>query len=628
MSQNTPATKSRMAGLILAALGIVYGDIGTSPLYAIKEVFSNAEHPVPINQANVLGILSLFFWSLIIVVTLKYVLFVMRANNKGEGGIVALMTLALQNTDFTGRWQKIIIALGLIGAGLFYGDGVITPAISVLSAVEGLEVISPTFKTYVIPITLVIIVGLFLFQRKGTASVGTLFGPIMVLWFAILMVLGLINIVGNPAVLSAINPLYGFHYLLSNGPLGFLSLGAVVLCLTGAEALYADMGHFGAKPIKLAWLGYVLPALLVNYFGQGALLLSDATAVENPFYLMAPSWGLYPLVVLSTIATIIASQAVISGAFSITHQLIQLGFSPRLDLQHTSAEEVGQIYLPAVNWLLLIAIIALVLGFKSSSALAAAYGIAVTGTMLITNIIAAVVAIRIWKWSPWSAVLGATPFMVIDLAFFSANTVKIADGGWFPLAFGFTIVVILMTWKRGREILENRLQSGAIKLEPFLASLVEGGIHRIPGLAVFMTSHPSSVPNAMLHSLKHYKSLHEQVIVLSVEVHDVPYLPASERIALHQLSKDFAQVTVHYGYKDEPNIPLALEQCDIPGLKIDLMDTSFFLGRETLIPKLGSDMAYWRELLFIAMFRNASSAMEFFKIPSNRVVELGSQIVL
>ncbi len=628
MSQNTPATKSRMAGLILAALGIVYGDIGTSPLYAIKEVFSNAEHPVPINQANVLGILSLFFWSLIIVVTLKYVLFVMRANNKGEGGIVALMTLALQNTDFTGRWQKIIIALGLIGAGLFYGDGVITPAISVLSAVEGLEVISPTFKTYVIPITLVIIVGLFLFQRKGTASVGTLFGPIMVLWFAILMVLGLINIIGNPAVLSAINPLYGFHYLLSNGPLGFLSLGAVVLCLTGAEALYADMGHFGAKPIKLAWLGYVLPALLVNYFGQGALLLSDATAVENPFYLMAPSWGLYPLVVLSTIATIIASQAVISGAFSITHQLIQLGFSPRLDLQHTSAEEVGQIYLPAVNWLLLIAIIALVLGFKSSSALAAAYGIAVTGTMLITNIIAAVVAIRIWKWSPWSAVLGATPFMVIDLAFFSANTVKIADGGWFPLAFGFTIVVILMTWKRGREILENRLQSGAIKLEPFLASLVEGGIHRIPGLAVFMTSHPSSVPNAMLHSLKHYKSLHEQVIVLSVEVHDVPYLPASERIALHQLSKDFAQVTVHYGYKDEPNIPLALEQCDIPGLKIDLMDTSFFLGRETLIPKLGSDMAYWRELLFIAMFRNASSAMEFFKIPSNRVVELGSQIVL
>lgn len=628
MSQNTPATKSRMAGLILAALGIVYGDIGTSPLYAIKEVFSNAEHPVPINQANVLGILSLFFWSLIIVVTLKYVLFVMRANNKGEGGIVALMTLALQNTDFTGRWQKIIIALGLIGAGLFYGDGVITPAISVLSAVEGLEVISPTFKTYVIPITLVIIVGLFLFQRKGTASVGTLFGPIMVLWFAILMVLGLINIVGNPAVLSAINPLHGFHYLLSNGPLGFLSLGAVVLCLTGAEALYADMGHFGAKPIKLAWLGYVLPALLVNYFGQGALLLSDATAVENPFYLMAPSWGLYPLVVLSTIATIIASQAVISGAFSITHQLIQLGFSPRLDLQHTSAEEVGQIYLPAVNWLLLIAIIALVLGFKSSSALAAAYGIAVTGTMLITNIIAAVVAIRIWKWSPWSAVLGATPFMVIDLAFFSANTVKIADGGWFPLAFGFTIVVILMTWKRGREILENRLQSGAIKLEPFLASLVEGGIHRIPGLAVFMTSHPSSVPNAMLHSLKHYKSLHEQVIVLSVEVHDVPYLPASERIALHQLSKDFAQVTVHYGYKDEPNIPLALEQCDIPGLKIDLMDTSFFLGRETLIPKLGSDMAYWRELLFIAMFRNASSAMEFFKIPSNRVVELGSQIVL
>ncbi len=621
-------TKSRMAALVLAALGIVYGDIGTSPLYAIKEVFSNALHPVPITQSNVLGILSLFFWSLIIVVTLKYVLFIMRANNKGEGGIVALMTLALQNTDMKGHWQKVIIALGLIGAGLFYGDGVITPAISVLSAVEGLEIISPAFKTYVIPITLVIIIGLFAFQRKGTASVGTFFGPIMVVWFAILILLGASSIYEHPAVLMAVNPYYGFDYLSTNGPLGFLSLGAVVLCLTGAEALYADMGHFGAKPIQFAWLGYVLPALLINYFGQGALLLSEPQAVANPFFLMAPAWALYPLVALSTIATIIASQAVISGAFSVTHQVIQLGFSPRLNIQHTSDEQVGQIYLPAVNWLLLLAIIALVLGFQTSTALAAAYGIAVTGTMLITNIIAAVVAIRIWQWSPWRAVLGALPFMVIDLAFFSANTVKIVDGGWFPLAFGFVIVVILMTWKRGREILENRLQSGALKLEPFLTSLVDGGVNRIPGLAIFMTSNPSCVPNSLLHSLKHYKSLHEQVIVLSVEVHDVPFVTQDERIELHQFSKDFAQVTLHYGFKDEPNIPLALERCHIPGLEINLMDTSFFLGRETLIPKMGSDMAYWRELLFIAMFRNSSSAMEFFKIPSNRVVELGSQVVL
>ena len=621
-------TKSRMAALVLAALGIVYGDIGTSPLYAIKEVFSNPLLPVPITELNVLGILSLFFWSLVIVVTLKYVLFIMRADNKGEGGIVALMTLALQNTDFGGRWQKVIILLGLIGAGLFYGDGVITPAISVLSAVEGLEIISPAFKTYVIPITLVIIIALFAFQRKGTASVGRLFGPMMVIWFAVLMILGASSIFDHPGVLRAINPYYGFYYLASNGPLGFLSLGAVVLCLTGAEALYADMGHFGARPIQFAWLGYVLPALLINYFGQGALLLSDATAIENPFYLLAPTWGLYPLIALSTIATIIASQAVISGAFSITQQVIQLGFSPRLSIQHTSDEQVGQIYLPAVNWLLLITIIALVIGFKTSTALAAAYGIAVTGTMLITNIIAAVVAIRIWKWSPWRAVLGASPFMLIDLAFFSANTVKIADGGWFPLAFGFLIVVILLTWKRGREILENRLQSGSLKLEPFLTSLVDSGVSRIPGLAIFMTSNPASVPNSLLHSLKHYKSLHEQVIVLNVEVQDIPYVPIQKRIELHQFSKDFAQVTVHYGFKDEPNIPLALEHCHIPGIEINLMDTSFFLGRETLIPKMGSDMAYWRELLFIAMFRNSGSAMEFFKIPSNRVVELGSQVVL
>lgn len=618
----------RLATLTLAALGVVYGDIGTSPLYSIKEVFGGAHHPVPISPDNVLGILSLFLWSLIIVVTLKYVSFIMRANNKGEGGIIALMTLALQKGDPASWQQKLLIALGLFGAALFYGDGVITPAISVLSAVEGLELITPAFKPYILPITLAVLVGLFLFQRKGTASVGALFGPVMLLWFAVLAVLGAISIVQHPAVLAAANPLYGFRFLAGNSALGFFALGAVVLCITGAEALYADMGHFGARPIQYAWLGYVLPALVINYFGQGALLLSDPEAIANPFYLLAPEWALYPLVVLSTVATVIASQAVISGAFSITQQAIQLGYTPRLEIQHTSDREIGQIYLPGLNWLLLVSIIALVLGFGSSSNLAAAYGIAVTGTMLITNILAVAVAVRLWHWSPLRAVLGALPFICIDLGFFLANSVKIPDGGWFPLAFGLAVFVLLTTWKRGRELLHDRLAVDALQLRPFIANIAENGVGRVPGTAVFMTPDPESVPHSMLHSLKHYKALHEQVIVLGVRVFDVPYVPEIDRVEVHRLAGNFAQVIVQYGFKDEPDIPAALALCPGAGVSIDMMDTSFFLGRETLIPKLGSEMAYWRELLFVAMFRNAGSATAFFKIPSNRVVELGSQIVL
>lgn len=618
----------RLATLTLAALGIVYGDIGTSPLYSIKEVFGGAHHPVPITPDNVLGILSLFFWSLIIVVTLKYVAFIMRANNKGEGGIIALMTLALHNGDPASRRQRLLIALGLFGAALFYGDGVITPAISVLSAVEGLELITPTFKPYIIPITLAILIGLFLFQRRGTASVGALFGPVMVLWFAVLAILGGIAIVQHPAVLAAVNPLYGFNFLLGNSALGFFSLGAVVLCITGAEALYADMGHFGAKPIQYAWLGYVLPALLINYFGQGALLLADPGAIENPFYRLAPDWALSPLVILATVATVIASQAVISGAFSITRQAIQLGYTPRLEVQHTSDSEIGQIYLPALNWLLLVAIIALVLGFGSSSNLAAAYGIAVTGTMLITNLLAIPVAVRLWHWSPLRAVLGALPFIVIDLGFFLANSVKIPDGGWFPLAFGLAIFILLTTWKRGRELLHERMAADALQLKPFIEDIVASDIGRVPGTAIFMTPAPESVPHALLHSLKHYKTLHEQVVILSVNVFDVPYVPDIDRVEVQRLDGNFAKVIVQYGFKDEPNIPAALALCRNLGLQLETMDTSFFLGRETLIPKLGSDMAYWRELLFVTMFRNASSATAFFKIPSNRVVELGSQIVL
>jgi KUP system potassium uptake protein len=620
--------KQRLATLTLAALGIVYGDIGTSPLYSMKEVFGGAHHPVPITPDNVLGILSLFFWSLIVVVTIKYVSFIMRANNKGEGGIIALMTLAQQKGDPASWQQKLLITLGLFGAALFYGDGVITPAISVLSAVEGLELITPAFKPYILPITLVILIGLFLFQRRGTASVGALFGPVMLLWFGLLAVLGGVNVVAHPAVLAAINPLYGLHFLAGNAALGFFSLGAVVLCITGAEALYADMGHFGAKPIQYAWLGLVLPALVINYFGQGALLLDDPAAIENPFYLLAPEWAIYPMVILSTIATVIASQAVISGAFSITQQAIQLGYTPRLEVQHTSEHEIGQIYVPALNWLLLVSIIALVIGFGSSSNLAAAYGIAVTGTMLITNILAIAVAVRLWNWSPWRAVLGALPFICIDLGFFLANSVKIPDGGWFPLVFGLAIFIMLTTWKRGRKLLYDRLAADALPLRPFIADISANGCNRVSGTAIFMTPNPEQVPHALLHSLKHYKALHEQVIVLSVRVFDVPYVPDIDRVEVHCLNGNFAQVIVQYGFKDEPDLPAALELCAEAGLSIDMMDASFFLGRETLIPKLGSEMAYWRELLFIAMFRNAGSATAFFRIPSNRVVELGAQVVL
>ncbi|WP_310492272.1 potassium transporter Kup [Dechloromonas sp.] len=618
----------RLVTLTLAALGIVYGDIGTSPLYAIKEVFGGAHHPVPITPDNVLGVLSLFLWSLLIVVTLKYVSFIMRANNKGEGGIIALMTLALHNGNPASRRHKLLIALGLFGAALFYGDGVITPAISVLSAVEGLEIITPAFKPYVLPITLSILIGLFFFQRRGTASVGALFGPIMVLWFAVLASFGAMAIIEHPAVLAAVNPIYGLNFLLGNSVLGFFALGAVVLCITGAEALYADMGHFGAKPIRYAWLGYVLPALVINYFGQGALLLNNPEAVQNPFYLLAPDWALYPLVILSTVATIIASQAVISGAFSITQQAIQLGYTPRLEIQHTSDREMGQIYLPAINWLLLIAIIGLVIGFKTSSNLAAAYGIAVTGTMLITNLLAIAVAIRLWQWSPWRAVLGALPFIVIDLGFFLANSVKIPDGGWFPLVFGLGVFILLTSWKRGRELLHERLAADALQLKPFIEDIAGGGIERVPGTAIFLTPDPEAVPHAMLHSLKHFKTLHEQVVVLSVSVFDVPYVPDIDRVEVRKLAGNFSQVVVQYGYKDEPDIPAALALCGEAGLHVDMMDASFFLGRETLIPKLKSDMAYWRELLFVAMFRNAGSATAYFKIPSNRVVELGAQIVL
>ena len=628
MSSTASPDKNRLGALALGALGVVYGDIGTSPLYALKEVFSSVHHPVPITPDNVLGILSLVFWSLMLVVTLKYVSFILMADNKGEGGIMALMALALRNAPEGSRRRRVLLALGLFGAALFYGDGVVTPAISVLSAVEGLEVITPTFKPYVIPVTLTVLVCLFVIQRRGTASVGAMFGPVMLLWFATLSVLGVANIVAHPGVLGALNPWHGLAFLQANPRLGFFSLGAVVLALTGAEALYADMGHFGRRPIQWAWLGLVLPALVLNYFGQGALLLSDAKSIENPFYLLAPDWALYPLVVLSTVATVIASQAVISGAFSITQQAMQLGYSPRLEVQHTSEAEIGQIYLPAMNWTLLLAVVALVLGFGSSSNLAAAYGIAVTGTMFITNILAYAVTRWLWNWSPWRSLLGVLPFIVIDLMFFSANFVKIADGGWFPLVFGLAVFTMMTTWQRGRSLVSERVRADALPLEPFIQDMAANRVTRVPGTAVFMTQDTKNVPFALLHSLKHYKVLHMRIVFLTVTVIDIPHVADTNRVVVEPLMAEFYRVKVFYGFMDEPDLPAALEWCAESGLYFDLMDTTFFLGRETVIPTFSAEMAYWRSLLFVAMFRNAGSATAFFKIPSNRVVELGSQVVL
>ena len=618
--------KSQLAVLSLAALGVVYGDIGTSPLYALKEVFGGAQHPVPINADNVLGILSLIFWSLMIVVSLKYVTFITLADNKGEGGIMALMELALRPSGHGSLQRKTIMLLGLFGAALFYGDGVITPAISVLSAVEGLEVITPALKPYVLPVSLTILVFLFAVQRQGTAAVGSLFGPIMVAWFLVLGVLGIVSIANTPEVLHALAPWHALRFFAANPVLGFFALGAAVLALTGAEALYADMGHFGRKPIQLAWFFLVLPALVLNYFGQGALLLRDPQAIANPFYLLAPEWLLYPMVVLATAATVIASQAVISGAFSITQQAIQLGFSPRMEINHTSDQQIGQIYLPSINWTLLSAVVVLVLGFGTSTNLAAAYGIAVTGTMLITDLLAFVVTRYVWQWPLWRAFLGALPFAIIDLAFFSANTVKIADGGWFPLVFGLVVFLLLTTWKRGRELLNSRLAADAMGTASFIRSVAD--VPRVPGTAVFLTTNLDNVPHAVLHSLKHYKALHQRTVFVSVNILDVPRLTESRRVEVVRLLNDFWQVKVFYGFMEQPKLPEALALCAEDGLSLDPMDTSYFLGRETLIAQLNSEMPLWREKIFVAMFRNAGSAASFFALPANRVVELGTQVVL
>lgn len=619
------SSRSGLATLALGAIGVVFGDIGTSPLYTMREAFGGP-HAVPLNPANVLGVLSLIVWSLAIIVTLKYVVFVMRADNRGEGGIMALMALVVGTTERGSRSRWLLTVLGMFGAALFYGDSMITPAISVLSAVEGLNVATSVFEPYIVPITVLIIIGLFVVQFKGTGAVGAFFGPITALWFLVLAILGVLQIVRNPQVLLAFNPAHAAGFFASNHLLGFLTLGTVILAVTGAEALYADMGHFGKRPIRLAWLAFVAPALLLNYFGQGALLLADPSAVAHPFYRMVPAWGLYPMVVLAAMATVIASQAVISGAYSLTRQAIQLGYCPRLSVQHTSEREMGQVYMPWINWVLLIAVLSLVLGFRSSSALASAYGIAVTGTMAIDSILLYFVLARLWHWPKAAALAVSGLFLGVDLAFFGANSVKLFQGGWFPVLIAGAIFVLLSTWRRGREVLQQQLQPDAIPLGPFLTSVSAHPPVRVEGTAVFLTTGREGVPHALLHNLNHNKVLHERIVLLTVVTEDVPYVTDEQRLDIEPLPGDFYRITLHYGFKDEPDVPAALALPNHLGLKFDMMSTSFFLSRQTIVPTRAPGMALWREKLFAALSRNAGSATDFFRIPTNRVVELGTQV--
>lgn len=625
-AKGSHVAKGSTWSLMLAAIGVVFGDIGTSPLYALKECF-NPEHGIPFSSDAVYGVLSMVFWAFFIVVSLKYVLFVMRANNHGEGGILALMALALRTSQNGTKRYLMLLMLGVFGACMFYGDAVITPAISVLSAVEGLEVVSPEFTKYVLPITVVILILLFVIQSKGTSVVGTLFGPIMVVWFLTLGVMGVLNLVANPQILTAMNPMYAVTFMSEHALQAFIVLGAVFLVLTGAEALYADMGHFGIKPIRYAWFFLTMPCLLLNYFGQGAKVLADPEAIKNPFFMMVPEEFTFPLVVLATLATIIASQAVISGAYSMTSQAIALGFVPRMKITHTSDAEIGQVYMPSINWILLILVLIVVLSFKKSDNLAAAYGIAVTTTMVATTILAAIVMRVVWKWNPLFVTLVISSFITVDLAFFSANLLKIFEGGWFPLVLGSFCFLLLMTWYQGRKLLRERAMADGIPLEIFISGLLEHPPHRVEGTAVFLTAHVDYVPVAMLHNLKHNRVLHERVFFLKVSVWDVPYVADHDRLTLKDLGGQVYLVRAMYGFKETPDINHVLslieKQFDI---KFDLMETSFFLARDTVIPSKLPGMPIWRERIFAWLFQNAAKPSDFFQIPTNRVVELGAKI--
>jgi KUP system potassium uptake protein len=618
--------KGTMPALTLAAMGVVFGDIGTSPLYALKECFS-PEHGIPFSTDAVFGVISLVFWAFLIVVSLKYVMFVMRANNHGEGGILALMAMALRTAPSGSKRALSIMMLGVFGACMFYGDAVITPAISVLSAVEGLEIVSPQFTKYVVPITIVILVGLFFIQKSGTAVVGVFFGPVMVVWFLVLAAMGIYNLVDNPSILGAVNPMHGIRFLTEHSLQAFIVLGAVFLVLTGAEALYADMGHFGIKPIRYAWFFVTMPCLLINYFGQGAMLLSHPEAISNPFFLMVPESFTLILVILAALATVIASQAVISGAYSMTSQAILLGFVPRMKIAYTSEKEVGQIYIPTINWILLIVVIAIVVAFKESSNLAAAYGIAVTTTMVVTTLLAAVVMRVVWKWHPLVVTLIIGLFLFVDFAFFAANALKIAEGGWFPLLLGSLCFLLLITWFQGRKLLRARSIEHGIPLQGFVTSLLEHEPIRVHGTAVFLTSHVDYVPVAMLHNLKHNQVLHERVIFLKISVWDVPYVKDEERLNLKEMGGGIYLVRAMFGFKETPDMNKIMDLLDTQHkIHCDLMETSFFLARDTVVPSAIPGMAIWREKLFAWMYQNAAKPSDFFQIPANRVVELGSKI--
>ncbi len=617
-------TGSRLRALILGAVGVVYGDIGTSPLYTMKQAFGT--HGAELIPANVLGVLSLVFWALILVVSVKYAGFIMRADNKGEGGIMALTALAQRSVRSSQRARWWIVMLGLFGAALFFGDGVITPAISVLGAVEGLEVLAPGLDHWVVPIAAVIIVLLFTFQNHGTGKVGAVFGPVMIVWFVVLAILGIWHVGQHPGVLRALSPYYAIAFFVQHGWVAFFALGSVILAITGAEALYADMGHFGKKPIRWSWFGFVLPALVLNYFGQGALLIADPKAAANPLFLMLPPMLLLPMLILATAAAVIASQAVISGAFSVTREAIQLGFLPRMQIRHTSRQQMGQIYLPWINRMLLVLTLAVVLGFRSSDNLGAAYGIAVVGTMTIDSILVMIVFRRMWHWSRIQVAAVGALFLAVDLGFLTANADKVEHGGWFPLVMGAVIFTLMATWRRGRELVMREVKQGGLALEPFISSIVTHPPLRVPGTAVFMTANESGVPHAMLHNLKHNKVLHERNLILTVETVETPIAEADERIEVTPLGDNFHKLIMRFGFAEDPDVPQALLQvkaCDGP---IDLMDTTFFLSRESIVAADRAGMALWRDKLFLFMQRNSIPATAFFQIPGNRLIELGTQV--
>ncbi len=622
--QLVSSQKSSLTALTVGAIGVVYGDIGTSVLYALKEVFGSGH--VPFTPDNVYGILSMFFWTLTVIVSLKYVVLVLRADNEGEGGLIAMLALASQAVKDKPVLRRVLLNVGIFGTCLFYGDGVITPAISVLGAVEGLEVISPRFVKYVVPLTLVILFCLFWVQKRGTTGIGKFFGPITLVWFAVIGALGVFHIAANPAILLALSPHYAALFVWENPGVTFILLGAVVLCVTGAEALYADLGHFGKKPIRIAWFAVVMPSLTLNYFGQGALLLANPAAVKNPFYMMAPDWALIPLVVLATAAAVIASQALITGAFSVTKQVIQLGYLPRLNLIHTSAREAGQIYIPSVNWGLFVVIVLAVGMFKSSRNLAAAYGIAVCTDMLITTVLTFFVVRYRWNYPLVLCLLATGFFFVVDFLFWASNLLKLLDGGWFPLVIGAVIFMLMGTWKDGRALLNSKIKADALDLRGFLDSVFISPPVRVEGTAVFLTAAVGTVPNALLHNLKHNKVLHETNLFVSVRSHEVPWIGLDKRIEIERLGHDCWQVQINYGFKNDPDVPKALQQLKGRGVALEPMSTSYFLSRDTVVPVLGEGMAPWREKLFAQMHHNASSAADFLNLPNNSVVEMGSKI--